>query len=287
MELLNLGCGSRFNESWTNIDFISNSEKVIAYNLLNGIPFKKESFDVVYHSHVLEHFTKTDGEKLLGECYRVLKKNGIIRIAVPDLEKISREYLYWLELSVKGDKEAEQNYEWIKLEMYDQVVRTQGGGDMGKYLLQEKIPNENYVFERLGEEARNIRRVHLNPKKEITTPEIKKEKTQSPSLKNRIKIFIKPLKEIVKKRLFSYEYGYIKNYMKEAELGRFRLSGEVHQWMYDRYSLAKTLEGLNFIDAEVKDAFTSNVANWNSYELESKNGVIYKPDSLFMEAKKI
>ncbi|MFN9648236.1 MAG: methyltransferase domain-containing protein, partial [Pseudanabaena sp.] len=59
MKLLNLGCGHRFHSAWTNIDFRSNNENVIAHNLLKGIPFPDQSFDVIYHSHVLEHFSRS------------------------------------------------------------------------------------------------------------------------------------------------------------------------------------------------------------------------------------
>ncbi|NJO92834.1 MAG: methyltransferase domain-containing protein [Chloroflexia bacterium] len=155
---LNLGCGSRLHKEWTNIDFVSNNEHVKAHNLLQGIPFNDETFQVVYHSHVLEHFTKTDGEKFIQACFRVLKKGGIIRIAVPNLEQIAREYLKNMELALKGETHAQHDYNWIMLEMYDQVVRSKSGGDMAAYIFQEQIPNEEYIYQRLGEEGRNLRK---------------------------------------------------------------------------------------------------------------------------------
>jgi predicted SAM-dependent methyltransferase len=51
-KLLNLGCGKRFHKDWVNLDFVSNNPSVSAHNLLNGIPFENDAFDVVYHSHV-------------------------------------------------------------------------------------------------------------------------------------------------------------------------------------------------------------------------------------------
>ena len=54
MQCLNLGCGDRYHPDWTNINFTSTGGGVIAHNLKQGIPFPDESFDVVYHSHVLE-----------------------------------------------------------------------------------------------------------------------------------------------------------------------------------------------------------------------------------------
>jgi predicted SAM-dependent methyltransferase len=67
MKYLNLGCGSHYSTAteWTNLDFTSLDNNVIAHNLLTGIPFEDNSFDLVYHSHVLEHFSKEDGEKRL------------------------------------------------------------------------------------------------------------------------------------------------------------------------------------------------------------------------------
>ena len=112
---------------------------------------------LVYHSHLLEHFSKCDARKLLKECFRVLKTGGVIRIAVPDLEKIAREYLRNLEAALQGNENATKNYEWILLELYDQTVRNEPGGEMAKFLFQKRLPNEDYIVERIGEEVRSIR----------------------------------------------------------------------------------------------------------------------------------
>lgn len=68
MKYLNLGCGHRFHSSWTNINFISTDENVIACDLKKGIPFPEKSFDVVYHSHMLEHLSKAESELFINEC---------------------------------------------------------------------------------------------------------------------------------------------------------------------------------------------------------------------------
>ena len=62
----------------------------------------------------------------LRECFRVLKNEGIIRVVVPDLEKIARLYLMALEGSCAGSTQWHRNYEWMLLEMYDQAVRERG-----------------------------------------------------------------------------------------------------------------------------------------------------------------
>ncbi len=291
---LNLGCGRRFHPEWTNIDFVSNSEYVITYNLLNGIPFPDESFEVVYHSHILEHFTKTDGKKFLEECFRVLKPDGIIRIAVPDLEQIATEYLKNLRQAAAGDTEAACRYDWIMLEMYDQTVRNTSGGEMAAYLYQEEIPCEQYIYERIGEEARQIRANYLRRKQELPMV-IMPETAENASITsiNLLKTLLRPLKHWLKRLLFAYEMEYyaqqqaaFKAQEQFLKIGRFRMGGEIHQWMYDRYSLSRLLEQCGFTDIRVRTAFDSSIPEWQTFGLESKNGVIYKPDSLFMEARK-
>src|SRR5450759_4392058 len=116
-DYLNLGCGSRYCLGWTNVDFTSDSSAVISHNLIKGIPFKDASFQLVYHSHLLEHFSKECGHHLLLECCRVLKPGGIIRVAVPDLERIAREYLNALADAARGT--ARDNYDWMMIELYD------------------------------------------------------------------------------------------------------------------------------------------------------------------------
>ena len=189
MKFLNLGCGNNYHKDWINIDFTSKNDDVIEHNLLNGIPLLDGSIDVLYHSHVLEHFTNKDGEELMKECNRVLKHNGIIRIAVPDLETIAVEYLRNLQLAIEGDKNAFHNYKWIKLELFDQMVRNKSGGEMGKYLQQSSIPNEEYVFQRIGLEGKNIREDFLA--KQNNKAPVRSNSVYKPSKKKLFKQFIK------------------------------------------------------------------------------------------------
>ena len=136
MKKLNLGCGYHYTQGWTNLDFKSAGPDVIAWDLRKGIPFPDNNFDVVYHSHLLEHLAKNEAEKFMYDCFRVLSPGGILRVVVPDLECITRWYLHALELCLQGSKEWVPNYQWIMLEMYDQAVRNKSGGDMKKHLIE-------------------------------------------------------------------------------------------------------------------------------------------------------
>jgi predicted SAM-dependent methyltransferase len=273
-QLLNLGCGFRYHDEWTNIDINSTGQNVIAYNLLKGIPFSDETFDLVYHSHIIEHFSKDDAPKFLLECYRVLKKNGIIRVSFPDLEQIISHYIRLLTELKNGNLQYEKDYDWIMLELYDQTVRNVSGGEMFNYFVCESIPNEKFVLDRCGVEAKKLicagkeqfYRIHGVGDK--TFLEIIK------YFRSKISSSINNLKKNSK------------NYL-ALKIGKFRLGGEIHQWMYDSYSLSRLLKTIGFKQIVVRDAFTSYLDDWKKYNLDTEfDGTIYKPDSNYIEAIK-
>ncbi len=153
MRMLNLGCGATFHEDWVNVDFTDHGGRVLAYDLRLGIPFADNSFDVVYHSHVLEHMPKAWGEFFISECYRVLRPGGLLRVVVPDLENIARAYLETLEAARCGEEGAEERHQWMVVELIDQLTRNQSGGEMLNYWKQNPVPQEDFILQRLGKEA--------------------------------------------------------------------------------------------------------------------------------------
>ena len=48
--------------------------------------------DVIYSSHMLEHLDRTSARQFLREAYRVLRPEGILRLAVPDLAQLIHRY---------------------------------------------------------------------------------------------------------------------------------------------------------------------------------------------------
>jgi predicted SAM-dependent methyltransferase len=250
MQYLNLGCGQRYHPDWTNINFTSTGKGVIAHNLNHGIPFPDQSFDVVYHSHVLEHFSKTEAEPFIKECYRVLRPQGILRVVVPDLEEIARMYLHSLDQVSDGLSEWADNYEWMLLEMYDQTVRNQSGGEMSNFLAQPNISNQDFVIKRCGVEIKNI----ILAAQKLTSA------TKSLPASNWKKL-LQHIYRLLRYR--DYRYQAIQRLiLKPADLealkiGHFRQSGEVHQWMYDRYYLGKILQQMGFTEIIQRQADVS------------------------------
>lgn len=284
MRYVNLGCGSHYHPDWINIDIVATGPRVIAHDLSSGIPLSDKSCNVVYHSHVLEHLRRENGLQFLQECYRVLKPGGIIRVAVPDLEMICRLYLEKLEACLNGEKAREPDYEWMLLEMYDQTVREESGGRLKAYLQQYPLPNEDFVYARIGEEARSL------------VASLKQQGAGKASLKHKIlrytlQVGQKPflaqgitLLTVLYQR-FAPRLLLGKKAAQALDIGRFRLRGEVHQWMYDRFSLEQTLRNAGFADPVRQTAWESAIPNWSDFSLDTlPDGTIRKPDSLFMEA---
>lgn len=48
------------------------------------LPYKNNSFDIVFHKSVLEHFYRNEADLIMKETFRVLKKGGKVIILVPD-----------------------------------------------------------------------------------------------------------------------------------------------------------------------------------------------------------
>ncbi len=68
--------------------------------------------------------------------------------------------------------------------------------------------------------------------------------------------------------------------------GRFRNSGEIHRWMYDRVSLARLLREIGFAEPVVCGADESRIPDFDSFQLDRVDGFARKPDSLYVEAIK-
>lgn len=263
---LNLGCGYRFNPQWTNVDFVSTKTGVIAYDLIQKIPFADDTFELVYHSHVIEHFPRDLAKSFIQECCRVLKPEGILRVAVPDLEQIARLYLTALS-KANTSTEWAANYEWMSIELLDQLVRHHPGGSMATYLSQEQIINQEFITQRFGGEAERIWQ-------------------QKPPSDRQLKQLLRQLKQFGK-NLPQLLPSHLKRFYNAMQIGYYRQRGEVHQWMYDRYSLSALLASCGLEQIVQRSEAESYLASWTSFNLDTEaDGRIYKPDSLFMEAIK-
>ncbi|MBU3663542.1 MAG: methyltransferase domain-containing protein [Bacteroidetes bacterium] len=256
---LNIGCGSRYHSAFENIDVNPAHPSIIKHNVKKGLPFPANSFEAVYHSHVLEHLPSEKGKAMLEECFKVLQPGGVIRIAVPDLEKMVRFYLSQLDQADLSQETHKVKYEWAILQLFDQVGRNEGGGNMLPFLSQYAKPYQSFLGEQIGLEL-DFALQHQTPG----------------GIKQKLYLLKKQLQALLNKIPFMQYY----------QIGKFRLGGEVHYRMYDKLSLSILLLSCGFVEPKVCGALESSIANWSSFNLDAVDGKTIKPDSLFMEAKK-
>ena len=276
---INLGCGNCTNLAWRNLDINPYTEGVEAWDANLGIPASSNSVDCIYHSHLLEHLDQEQAEFLSKECLRVLKPGGIIRIAVPDLERICRDYLQALEDVDKKKKFSKLNVHWMRLELFDQMTRQVSGGMMLEFL-KSNPENKEYLIYRCGEAI-------------MPDNETKSGITDTGSLPKSTSIFLK-LKQKCKNM---FDSTFLKEKLIKLILcdndydalcsGRFQNCGELHKHMYDRISLSEHLKKVGFVNCTLQSHVSSLIPEWEEFQLDSTNtGDARKPDSLYLEATK-
>lgn len=83
---LHLGCGTKYLPGFVNIDGNLFNKIDLWLDVRNGLPFRDNSVDSIYSTHMFEHFYAEQLDHLLRECVRVLKPGAGIRLIVPNLE---------------------------------------------------------------------------------------------------------------------------------------------------------------------------------------------------------
>lgn len=273
--LVNLGCGYRFHPRWLNIDIQKSGDAVVAHDLRRGIPLPDGSADAVYQSHLLEHLSRCESEFILRECLRVLRPGGVVRVVVPDLEGICRVYLETVSACAdSGDGASVLAHEWMVTELVDQLCRHASGGEMLAYFRTHIQDQLAFALGRTGSEGRRlleaIAGTRAGPSRQALSPHQLLGKARR-------------LARTIRESLLQLVLG-----PRDAEalaIGRFRLSGEAHRWMYDRVSVARLLCAVGFVSPTIQDAGLSGIPDFASYHLDTEpDGSTCKPDSLFVEA---
>jgi predicted SAM-dependent methyltransferase len=95
MKRLNLGSGDQALDGFTNLDGKS-GDSLFPLDVADG------SIDEIRASHVLEHFSHRDVMAVLKHWVSKLVPGGLLKIAVPDFEKIARDYLDGKPVNVQG-----------------------------------------------------------------------------------------------------------------------------------------------------------------------------------------
>lgn len=88
-----------FHHGWINIDFLPledyasrMSYRFMRYDIRQPIPAPDNGTSLILISHLLDQLDEREAIAFLEECWRMLTPGGVIRIAVPDSEKLMRMY---------------------------------------------------------------------------------------------------------------------------------------------------------------------------------------------------
>ena len=264
---VNLACGAAYvaDDGWLNFDYAGSGADVQATDLLSRLPLADDSAALVYSSHFLEHIPRNQVPAFLSECFRILKPGGVLRLVVPDLENLCRTYL------VHRDGGEHEQADFLVLELLDQFVRRESGGELGRYYQQlRSAPQRN---------AEAIAFVHHRTGEDLIAP---------PPRKRRL------LREVPRKVAAKIERFWtlavlqlLPKAFREQNVSLAAV-GERHHWLYDFHQLQRLLTAAGFVAIERCTAATSRVPHFPFHPLDlAGDGQPRKgAESLFIEAQK-
>lgn len=89
---LHVGCGKRNFPGFIHVDIVPHAH-VDHVTVAEDLSFAEDnSVDLIYASHILEHYPRREFGNVLREWRRVLKPEGILRLAVPDFAACAKIY---------------------------------------------------------------------------------------------------------------------------------------------------------------------------------------------------
>ncbi len=89
---LHLGCGNIKLAGFCNVDALETIAADVVDDIRTLKRFPNGSAQEIYACHVLEHFAHDEVMPLLHRWFEVLRPGGVLRISVPDIDRIMRIY---------------------------------------------------------------------------------------------------------------------------------------------------------------------------------------------------
>lgn len=89
---LHIGCGKVILPGWTNLDIEAGPGVDIVDDARTLESIERESCDIIYASHILDHFGRHEIANVLERWHSRLKPGGTLRLAVSDFSQVVAEY---------------------------------------------------------------------------------------------------------------------------------------------------------------------------------------------------
>ena len=198
------------------------------------------------------------------------KTRWSLRVATEDLEDICRVYLQKLGAVCNGDYQSAKDYEWMLLELFDHPTREYPGGRMREYLSQDPLPNEAFIYSRLGGRFRRRSR----------------SRTDDTGLGAAKRPFLSSLRAGPRALILTALTALLgPRHVQAWQIGRFRQSsGEAGYGFYDRYSLEQLFWNAGLSNISLKSAKESAYRFWDEVNLDiTPEGEVVGPHVLIME----
>ena len=115
---LHLGCGNKIIDGYVNVDIRSNLMCDVFDDVRTLSKFENGCASEIYASHVLEHFTRHEYFSVLSKWYDILSNEGVLKISVPDIEKVMLKYSSGTKLKtlwglLYGGQTYEKNFHYV------------------------------------------------------------------------------------------------------------------------------------------------------------------------------
>jgi predicted SAM-dependent methyltransferase len=107
---LHLGSGPVNIDGWLNTDIKPFHPYL---NAARSLPIRDNSVSFIFGEHFIEYIPRQALGTLLGECFRVLRPNGVLRITIVDIEALARAYLDDHELArLLNERNRQRGYKY-------------------------------------------------------------------------------------------------------------------------------------------------------------------------------
>lgn len=131
---VNLGAGAESKEGYVNVDIYKQENIDLVHDLTKPLPFKKNSIDVLYSRHSIEHYPQHLLLSILEDWWEKSKDGAIWTIIVPYAfklgETITHHTMGWNEGSFNEyciNKTGKHWYSKMRFEMISCEARTKAG----------------------------------------------------------------------------------------------------------------------------------------------------------------
>ena len=163
-------------------------------------------------------------------------------------------------------------YEWVIIELLDQLTRNQPEGRMGPFIRNAETSDDKYLISYIRNRTESLAGQSVKRARYLTKL---MRLTPSKVHTKLIYFYLKAISLLIPKALRSAVFV-------SASIG------EKHRWMYDRYSMHMLFRMIGFSEIQSCSFNHSNIENFNLDKLDCHaNGLPYKNNSIYVEARKL